>query len=166
MRTFTALFTLLLALLFTSQALAGPVLEVGILDMLILSLMLTYHTRLVRTRAALLQPHLRLLALLRTTLLRIHRVVFLLVLEPAHLAQARVLRVRTAILAPVVVLQDMVGLIDCWVRLVLIDPSCFWKCVEHDLLRCYSLRAVRCMVIRELKRGDNRCSSVRRELSS
>jgi len=116
MRTFTALFTLLLALLFTSQVLAGPVLEVSILDMLILSLMLTYHTRLVRTRAALLQPHPRLLALRRTTLLPIPRVAFLLVLAPAHLAQARVLRVRTAILAPVVVLQDMVSR---WIALCL-----------------------------------------------
>ena len=109
MRTFTAFFTLLLALLFTSQVLAGPVIEVSLLDMLILSLMLTYHTRLVRTRAALLQPHPRLLALLRTTLLRIHRVAFLLVLAPAHLVQARGLLAKTAILAPVMVLQDMVG---------------------------------------------------------
>jgi len=143
MRTFTALFTLLLALLFTSQVLAGPVLEVSVLNAWrYWTLMLTYDTRLVRTRAALLQPHPRLLALRHTTLLRTHRVAFLLVLAPDHLAQARVLRVRTVILAPVAVLQDMVGSFGCCVWLVLIGHSCFWKCVEHDRVRCYSLHAL------------------------
>jgi hypothetical protein len=103
MRAFTSFFTLLLALLFASQVIAGPVLEVSILDLCrYWTLILTYALRLVKTPAALLLPHPRPLARRRTMLPQIPRAVFLPVLEPAHLVPARVLQVRTATLAPVV----------------------------------------------------------------
>lgn len=101
MRAFTTFFTLLLALLFTSQVLAGPVLEVSVIDASYQrTVVLTYLLRLVRTLAAPLLPHPRLLSLLvlRRPLLLLQAPVVAtqLVLEPAHLAQARALRDRTA----------------------------------------------------------------------
>ena len=145
MRAFTAFFILLVALLFTSQVLAGPVLEVSILGIYRPTLRLIYESRLVRTPAALLLRHPRLLALRRTMLLQIHRVVSLPVLEPAHLVLARVLQARTAILAPAVGSQDMVSVFRHTVWLVLIHYSCFWKRVERVGLWYCSLRAVSAM---------------------
>lgn len=144
MRAFTTFFTLLLALLFTSQVLAGPVLEVSVIDASSQrTMVLTYLLRLVRTLAAPLLPRPRLQSLLvlrhLRLLLQALAVATQLVLEPAHLAPARALqdRTATATLVRMLLQQDMVGLLLLTsVYLVLIVCSCSRKRAERWKLRC------------------------------
>lgn len=108
MRAFTTFFTYLLALLFTSQVLAGPVLEVGVIYVSSSqTVVLTYLFRLVKTLAVPLFPHPRLLVLhhLVLVLLAVAEVATQPVLEPVHLAPARVPQARTATVTAMRALQ-------------------------------------------------------------